>query len=157
MFLGNLIPFATYIIPAISALLIIPISYEYKTKTAFTFYIAISLLSILIVPDKELVLLYVLCFGLFGVFKSKIENKYNKMLKFVIKLLFANFSLIAIYSILILIFPIQALVNEFYESSGLLIIAFIITFDLTFLIYDKMVTVYTVLYIKRYRKKLFKK
>ncbi len=156
MLFGNLIPIATYVVPVITSLLIIPILYEYKTKTAFTFYISVSLLSIFFVADKELCLMYVLCFGLFSVFKTFIETKYNKLQKFVIKLLYANFSLILIYSLLILVFPISSIVNEFYDSAPILIIGFILFFDLTFLLYDKMLSIYTAIYIKKYRKKLFK-
>ncbi len=157
MLLGNLIPLATYVVPAISGLFIIPILYEYKTKTAFTFYLSVSILAILFVPDKEIVLMYVLSFGIFSVFKAKIEVKYNKMLKFIIKLLFANTSLVIIYLLLILVFPIPMLVEEFNNSGVLLIISFIIIFDITFLLYDRMITVYTYIYIKKYRKRFFKK
>ena len=54
MLLGSLIPFATYMCPAIAAFFILPIVYEYKEKTSFMLYLAVSILSLILVAEKEL-------------------------------------------------------------------------------------------------------
>ena len=157
MLCGFLFPFATYAAPAMAAILIMPIVWEYKEKTALTMYVAVSFLSFFVVPDKELVLMYVLLFGLYTVYKLKIDRLKNKWFKLLIKLLYVNISLAVIYSLLILIFPVQALLNEFATYGTSLILGLVIMFNITFLIYDKAVEKLLIIYVYKLRKKIFKK
>ena len=71
MLMGYLFPFATYVCPAMAALLLFPIAYEYGAKTSFTVYLAVSFLSFFLVPDYELVFMFVMVFGLFTVIKYR--------------------------------------------------------------------------------------
>ncbi|MEG0092329.1 MAG: hypothetical protein RSA20_10945, partial [Oscillospiraceae bacterium] len=64
---GFMVPFATYACPAIAAFLLLPIAYEFKEKTAFTLYAAVSFLAIFLIPDKELAMMYIMVFGLYTV------------------------------------------------------------------------------------------
>jgi len=59
MLMGSIIPMATYMCPAIAAFLILPVVAEYGEKTAFTLYAAVSLLSMIMIAEKEFVLMYI--------------------------------------------------------------------------------------------------
>ena len=57
--MGGMIPFATFCCPILAMLCMLPVLEEYGAKTAVVFYAAVSLLALLIAPDKEVSLLYV--------------------------------------------------------------------------------------------------
>ena len=59
LLMGFLFPFATYVCPAISASLLLIIVYEYGVKTGLTLYAAVSFLGLMMVPDQELVFMFI--------------------------------------------------------------------------------------------------
>ncbi|MEG1862866.1 MAG: hypothetical protein RR198_04580 [Oscillospiraceae bacterium] len=157
LLMGFLFPFATYACPAAAACLILPIVYEYKEKTAFTLYAAISFLAFFLVPDKELTFMFVFVFGLYTVIKFSIDRKKSKVLKLILKLCYVNCSLFVSYGLLLLIFPVQSLVAEFGEFGMGFIVLFMALFNVVFLLYDKAVEKVLLLYIYRFRSKIFKR
>lgn len=59
MFLISIIPMFTYAVPAAASMLLIPIVIEISKKWALGVYFAISLLGLIIVPNKEVAVIYV--------------------------------------------------------------------------------------------------
>ena len=156
LLLGFMFPFATYACPALAAGLLMPICYEYKVKTGFTLYVATSFLALVLVPDQELAFMYVFVFGLFTVLKLPIDRLRKKPLRYALKLILANVSIAVSYAILLFIFPVQALVNEFSGYGAGFMVSLVLMFNLMLLIYDKAIEKVLLLYIYRFRKKLFK-
>lgn len=64
MLLSYLIPTATYACPALAGVMLIPVVIEVGKGWALCSYVAVSLLSFMIVSDKEMAL----CFTAFSVF-----------------------------------------------------------------------------------------
>ncbi len=155
MLLGNFIPLAAYMTACISALFIIPVVYEYHFNTAFSFYCSVCFLALLFVPNKEVSFMYVFCFGLYAVIKQKIDRRYNKIIKIILKLLFVNLSLIVCYSLLIIVFPVDEIIKEFLSFTPFLFVLFIALFNFTFLLYDKLLQRLTAVYVVKFRKKIF--
>lgn len=151
LLMGFLFPFATYACPAIAAAFLLPIVYEYKEKTAFTLYLAVSILGLMIVPDQELVFMFIFIFGLYTVIKMPVDRLKSKPLKFLAKLAYINIMLIVVYSILLFIFPVAVLVNEFSTYSIGFVALLFAMFNLTFFLYDKAVEKVLIIYVYRFR------
>ena len=82
-----IIPFLTYALPAVAGALIIFIVVEIDRKWAFGVYSAVAILSMLLVPEKEVAVMYLAFFGYYPILKSLIEAKIPTALGWVIKLL----------------------------------------------------------------------
>lgn len=156
MLMGSIIPMATYMCPAIAAFLILPVVAEYGEKTGFTLYAAVSLLSMIMIAEKEFVLMYICVFGLYSVFKFKADRIKPKFLQFVLKAVYAFATTAATYALLLVVFPNPALSGEFGDMSAWLVIAFFVLFVVTFLMYDFAAKIMFILYKQRLRPKLFK-
>lgn len=157
MLMGYLFPFATYVCPAMASVLLFPIAYEYGAKTSFTVYLAVSFLSFFLVPDYELVFMFVMVFGLFTVIKLPMDRKFKKKANYLLKFIYVNGTLFLSYFILLVIFPVQALLSEFAEYSVGFGALLVVMFDITFFLYDKAIEKMLVIYIYKLRPKLIKK
>ena len=73
MLAGGIIPIATYAAPMISAVLLLPILFEYGRKIAFTAYAAVSLISLFLGLDKEAAFFY-LFIGYYPIVKFQLDR-----------------------------------------------------------------------------------
>lgn len=153
---GFLMPFSTYACPAIAACLLLPIVYEYKEKIAFTLYLAVSFLSLFLIPDKELSMMYILVFGLYTVFKFLVDKIKPRFLKVFVKILYSVASTSVCYLLLLIIFPIPILVDDFKGMTSLFIFLLLALFVVTFLLYDFALSKLLLVYKYKLRPKLFK-
>ena len=90
MFLTGLIPSMTYSFPAIAGVLMTVIVIEVSKKWAWTCFLCASIISVLIVPDKEASLAFIMFFGYFPIVKASIERIKIKGLQLLIKFLLFN-------------------------------------------------------------------
>jgi len=157
LLMGFLFPFATYACPAVAACFLLPIVYEYRQKTAFTLYIAVSFLALILVPEQEMVFMFIFVFGLYTVIKFSVDKIKNKAVRFLRKLRYINISLVVSYSILLLVFPVAALVNEFSTYTTGFVALLAAMFNLVFFLYDKAVERVLILYVYRLRPIFFRK
>lgn len=157
LMMGFLFPFATYACPAVAACCFLPVIYEYRQKTAFTLYVAVSFLGLMLVPEQELIFMFIFVFGLYTVIKFSIDRIKNKVGRFMVKLVFINLALTVSYGILLFVFPVAALVNEFSDYGIAFTALLIAMFNLVFFLYDKMVERVLLIYIYRLRPKIFRR
>lgn len=150
MLIGGAIPYGTYAVPVVAGAVLIPVLKEYGPKQMLMLWIAISLLSLILVPDKEMALMFALLLGWYPALKPVLD-KLPAFLRYVVKLAVFNIAIALIYLLLIFVFNIP----QEMESN---IIAFItlVLGNITFLIYDRALIILEQLYIKKYRKLLFK-
>ena len=156
LLMGFLFPFATYACPAIAACTLMIIVYEYGVKTGLTLYAAISFLGLMLVPDQELVFMFIFVFGLYTVIKMPLDRKLGKKMRLVAKFAYINIALMISYSILLVIFPVAALVNEFRDYGAGFIVLLFAMFWLVFFLYDRAVETVLMIYIRKFRKMFFK-
>lgn len=97
----TVIPIATYCIPAIAGMLLLPIAIEVGTTWGISAFIASSILSFFIVPDLESKIMFIMFFGYYPIVKLLIDKLSNQFLKWIIKLLIFNFSMIFSYWLLL--------------------------------------------------------
>ena len=98
MLLGAVVPVLMFVAPAAASLLIATVCMECGMKMALTAYGAVSLLSLLFVPDKEVALVFVFLLGYYPLVKPKFERIRPKLLRGVCKLLLCNGALAAIWA-----------------------------------------------------------
>ena len=155
--MGYLFPFATYACPAAAACMLIPVLYEYRQKTAFTLYAAVSFLAIMLVPEQEMVFMFIFVYGFYTVIKFSVDRIKNKAARFAAKFIYINISLIISYGLLLIVFPVAALVNEFKGYTLAFTALLIAMFNLVFFLYDKMVERVLLIYIYKLRPKIFRR
>lgn len=153
MLTGGLIPIATYCAPMFAGILLLPILLEYGKKTAWTAFAAAAIITLLMDTDKEAAFFY-LFFGYYPLLKWDIERIKNKHLRLPIKLLVFNGSIAIMYAMLAFLLNMQALVEEFSQMGGMLLVAFILVFDLCMLLYDRLLFPLIFLYVNRIQPKL---
>ena len=71
MLLGAVVPVLMFIAPAVASLLIATVCVECGRTMALTAYGAVSLLSLLFVPDKEVALVFVFLLGYYPLIKPR--------------------------------------------------------------------------------------
>ena len=74
MLLGAVFPIAMFIAPAVASFLIATVCVECGKTMALTAYGAVSLLSLLFVPDKEVALTFVFLLGYYPLVKPRFER-----------------------------------------------------------------------------------
>lgn len=91
LFIAGIIPGFELTVLALSGALVMIIVNEVNIKGGAAFYVAVTLLSFLIVPNKSILLMYAFVFGPYSVIKAVIEKYiHNKILEYILKLLAFN-------------------------------------------------------------------
>lgn len=153
MLSGGLIPIATYCVPMISSVLLLPILLEYGRKTAWTAYAAVSLITLLLGIDKEAAFFY-LFLGYYPILKWEIERIKKKPKRLACKLLVFNVSIVLMYAVLGFLLNMDALVEEFTQMGALLLIVFALTLNVCMLLYDRLLVPMVYLYVNKLRPRL---
>ena len=156
MMITAIIPTTTYAMPAMASLLLTVIVIETDKKWALASYFVVSVLSLLLVPDKESVAFYIFFFGYYPIYKQIIESKIKHLwLQWLLKILVFSISAIIIYFIAILILGVPA--DEFTVFGINVPLLFLIAGIAVFIIFDRAMTRVIVAYVIKLRKKLFGK
>lgn len=148
-----LLPFATYALPALAGILLIPVAVELGIKTAWITYSAVSLLSLLIIPDRETALMFIAFFGYYPFLKLKLDRIKPFIIRVFLKLSIFNLTIITAYYIVINIFGISYLADELSNGFGIILLA---AGNVCFPIYEFALRNMLMLYHYRIRNKLFK-
>lgn len=130
---------------ALSSFFTAVIVMEFGTKNGWFFYIASSLLAVILIPEKAGIFPYIIFFGIYGLIKYYIERLDKIILEYFLKLVYFNISLAAV-ALLIKQFFLDYIKLDFPWW------AVIIIFEVAFIIYDYVYT----LFIRYYKDKLRK-
>ena len=148
-----LLPFATYALPALAGIMLIPLALEFGAKTAWVCYAAVAILSLLIVPDREAALMFIAFFGYYPIIKIKLDSVKNKFCRRFLKLFIFDSAMVIAYTSVIYIFGMTYLIEEFSNYFGLVLL---MVATLFFPVYELALHNMYRLYIFRVRKILFK-
>lgn len=152
MFLTSIVPFGTYAFPAFAGMLLVIIVLEIGYPTALSVFAATSLLSFMIVTDKEAALLYTIFFGYYPVIKSLIERIKNRAVQYVIK--YAVFNLCMVGAFFIAVWVLSVPAESFILFGVYVPWLFLIAGNIFFLLYDLCITRLVVLYLLKWHDKL---
>jgi len=155
MILGALIGIGTYAAPALASIVLLPMLAEYGAGAAAMLYAAVSVLSLLLVPDKELALIFVFL-GWYPAARAAYNRVRPKVLAVLLKFLTFNAAVAAAYSLLIFVFCMSAVVSAYKTTSALLLAGLLLAGNVTFFVYDFALARLTWIYDKKFRPRLVK-
>lgn len=148
MFLTGLVPIGTYALPALAGVLPMAVVIETGTRWAWSVYAAISVLSLLIAPDREAVMLFLLFFGYYPILKALIERSLSKPVRAVLKLADFNVSMIAEFLIGVNLLGVP---RESFTFFGVYLPwVFLLAGNIVFLLYDYAVSLLAVSYCRNF-------
>lgn len=141
-----------YAIPMIAGLLLMALVVEFGTEFTFLVYVAVSLISILILGNKEAAIMYISFFGYYPIIKSIFEKHFRKITCWLLKCVIFNIAMCVFYFISSKIFMISYEDIEFLGKYSLLI--FLLLGNILFLMYDVLLTRLVTIYIYKWRKNI---
>ncbi len=139
MCMGGLVPVATYILPMLCCILLQLIAKSLGKRGGWVWYSVVSILSILLSPDKEAAAVY-LFLGFYPLVKPLIDRKRARAL---LKLLLFNTSTLIMYMLLIYLFGMSAIAAEFQEIGAFLTVVTLVLGNLCFFLLDRVLTVFS--------------
>lgn len=157
MFSTGIIPTLTYAIPAIVGALLMAIVIEIGPAFASAIYVAVSILSLFMVADKEAAVMYAAFFGYYPIIKSFIERKTGNVASWLIKYIIFNVSMVVSYTVVAKVFMITFDDIEFLGKFALPSLLFM--GNIVFALYDIALTRLVTTYLsswRKYVKRMFK-
>lgn len=157
MILAGVTSTLVYAIPMITGALLMLLVVEFGQGFAGLIYIAISILSLLLLGNKEAAVMYVAFFGYYPIIKSMIERKFKGFLCWIVKYAIFNVAMILSYYVTTKIFMISF---EDIESFGKFALPLLLLAgNVLFVMYDVALTRLVTIYIykwQKYIKRVFK-
>jgi len=149
-----IIPFLTYALPAVAGTLIVLMVIETDKKWAFGVYAAVAILAMILVPDKEVAVMYLAFFGYYPILKSAVESKFNSVVGWIIKV--STFLVTIVLSYILMINLMGVTIDE-VEEFGIIAVPMLLGMGtFAFVMYDIALTKLIILYLQKFRK-LFKR
>ena len=152
MFLGSVIWAFTYIAPLMSSLIMMIICDITGKKNALITFAAVSIISLIFLPDKECALTYAFFFGYYVIIKDFIEKIKPKALCILIKYIIYNAGIIS--SQLLLIYAFGIPLDNPWGKWGIVIL--ILLANLVFFFYSFMLKRMEILYRVKFRSRIEK-
>ena len=153
LLLGGVIPVATYAVPMLCGLLLLPILLEFGEKAAWATFFAVAALALMLDFDKEAAFFY-LFIGYYPIVKWRLDKLRPKALRIAAKIALFTVSMVVMYALLQLLFPVLAVLKDFEEMGVLLSVLFLAAYVLCMMLYDWLLIYYVMLYGNRIRPKL---
>ena len=134
MSLGGLIPVATYVCPMLCAVLLQVVLLSCGKRVAWAWYGAVALLSVLLSADKEAAAVFVFL-GYYPIVKPRLDGTKPAWLW---KGLLFNVSIGVMYFLLLRLFGMAELGEEFAEFGLVMLLVLLILGNLTFFLLDRL-------------------
>lgn len=134
MSMGTWIPVATYVCPMLCTVILQFVLKTCGRRVAWAWYGVVSLLSLLLAPDKEAAAVF-LVLGYYPILKPKLDRMKGKWFW---KGLLFNGVILATYWVLMHLLGFHALAAEFSEMGTFLVILMLLLGNMTFFLLDKL-------------------
>ena len=134
MSMGTLIPVATYVCPMLCAVILQMVLRTCGEKTAWAWFGAVAILSLLLAPDKEAAAVFAFI-GYYPIIKPKLDRKKGKWLW---KALLFNVSILVTYWLLMHLFGLDQITAEFTEMGTAMTILMLVLGNVTFFLLDRL-------------------
>jgi hypothetical protein len=139
----------------LAGLLVLPVVCEAGRGAGWLFYTGIALLSLLLLADKEAAILFCAFLGYYPLVKFSLE-KLPRPLRILLKAALFNTAVIAAYRLMLHLFGMAALQQEFAAMTGGWLAALLVLANVTFWMYDLAVARVFALYIRVLRPRIQK-
>ena len=150
MLLGGVIPLATFCCPMFASLALLPILAESGRKWTVRTYAAVAALSLMLCPDKEAALLFAFL-GYYPAIKPALDRIGKKPLRIAAKLGVFNLAAGSMLLLIAFVLNMQAIVAEYAAMGVIGGAAFVVLANVTMLMYDRMLLIMYVIYIRKLR------
>ncbi len=139
-----------YAIPMVVGAILMVLVVEFGAGFAALVYVAVSVISILVLGNKEAAIMYIAFFGYYPIIKSFLEKYLKKILCWIVKYLIFNSAMVASYFIVSKIFMISF---DDLEALGKFALPFLLLAgNILFVMYDIILTRLVSIYIYKWRK-----
>lgn len=137
MCMGTLIPVATFVCPMACMVLLTVVKKNTGTRIAWAWYGAVSVLSLLLAPDKEAAAVFVFL-GYYPIVKPWFDRR---KLAFIWKLVFFNAAILVMYSVLISLLGLQDVAEDFQELGTVMTVVTLVLGNVTLFLFDLNLTI----------------
>lgn len=137
MYLGGLIPVATYVCPMLCTMTQFVVMRYCGKRIGWSWFGVVSLLSLFFGPDKEAAMVF-LAIGYYPLIKQNLEQS---SFRGVIKMLFFNTSVVMVYLIMIYLMGMAEIAAENREFGVIGLAVILLLGNVTFLLLDKLLTI----------------
>lgn len=156
MLLGGVIPVATFCCPAIAGLALIPVALDCGRTYALSAWGAMSLISLMLCPDKEAALL-MLFLGWYPVMKWPIDRRVRRPWpRRLLKLVLWNLCVGAMYALAFFVLRLDQIMADYRDMTWAMLAATLLLGNVTLAAYDVVLVRFAMLYALRLRGKLFR-
>ncbi len=145
-----IVPFLTYALPAAAGLLIIFVVVEIDKKWAFGVYATVAILGMILVPEKEVAVMYLAFFGYYPILKAIIESKFPLVIEWIIKV--ASFVAAIAGSYYLMMKFMGVTIDEVEEWGNAAYFILLGMGTVAFIIYDIALSKMIILYLKKWQK-----
>ena len=136
MCMGGIIPLATYVCPMLCAVLLAAVLRLTGRRIGWAWYGAVSLLSLLLGPDKEAAAVFVFL-GYYPIIKPWIDRR---KVPFLWKIMIFNLSIFVMYALLLYLFKLDQVVREFSEFGLVLTLITLLLGNVTLFLLDVLLS-----------------
>ena len=150
--LGGVIPGAVFCAPILAMAALLPVLEELGPRAAGTAYAAVSILALLLVPDRETAFVY-LFFGWYPILRPKIAALPSRLLRLALRLLVCNAAALLLYG---LVLRIMGLTADLLEAAWIFNAALLVMGNVVFLLVDRTLARLTVIWHWKLKKHLLR-
>lgn len=151
LLLGGVMGVGTFAAPVLAMAALLPVLEECGSGAAGTAYAAVSILALLLVPDRELALVYT-GFGWYPILRSHIARIPSRLLRLVVRLAVCNGTILVLYGSLL---RLMGLTADLAMASRTLNIVLLAMGNLVFLLLDLVLERMTGLWRRKLRRRFF--
>lgn len=151
LLLGGAIGIGTFAAPVLAMAALLPVLEECGPKAAGTAYAAVAVLALLLVPDRELALVYA-GFGWYPILRPRVARISSRLLRLICRLAVCNAVLVVLYGLLL---RIMGLTADLSGASRAMNAALLAMGNLVFLLLDLVLERMTALWRRKLRRRFF--
>ena len=148
--LGGVVPIATFCAPVLAMAALLPVLEEAGPRLAAAAWAAVSLLALLLDPDREAALVY-LCFGWYPLLRPRIAGLSSSLARTAARMAVCTGVCLLLYGVIGRVLGLP----EDPAAGGFQILLLALA-NLTFLILDRALERLTLLWRRRLRRRLFR-
>ena len=156
MFMTGLVPFSSYVFPAMAGIVLIAVEEENGPKTSLMVYVAVSIMAIFIVPDQEAKVLFIMLLGYYPMLKPKIELL-PRPIAYLVKFLLFNGVLVLFYYVMLYIFGIPDILEGWGDFGRYTVYVVLAMANFTLFMYDFLLSQVLQIYRGWFRPKILRK
>ncbi len=150
-----------YALAALAGMIIMFSVIELDKRWAFGIFAATSLLSVLVVPNKEAVIFYIAFFGYYPIVKALLESRVPRVVEYLLKFLVFNVGIVAatVFMVKVLGMPFERVMGIEGEQGFLreyIVPILLVLGNIVFVLYDIALTMVFTTYIRFWQKRFRK-